>query len=371
VAGTPVSSGYRERERSPVATVRMSDIAKRLGVSVKTVSNVINDVPGRVSPVTAERVRRAVVELGYRPNLSARRLRSGRSRVIALALPDLRNAYFAELAASVIGAARDRDYIVFIEETGGDLAAELDAARGLRDPLIDGVILSPLTARGQQLAGRGGSLPLVVLTETEVPTGSDHVVFDNVAASQLVTRHLVSQGFRRIGVIGYQTDPSNNTMGQRLLGFRQVIDAAGLQHEPALAPAISAGSYDRAGGVTGMEALLAINERPDAVFCLADVLAVGALHAASRHGLSVPADIAIAGFDGIQDARFMVPTLTTVAADFPTLAQLAVNALVERIEAVEDIDDRTFAVPFELVVGESTQRPGVPIGRARVGRAGH
>jgi DNA-binding LacI/PurR family transcriptional regulator len=145
----------------------MHDVAARAGVSIKTVSNVLRGVSAKASAATAARVYRAIEELNYRPNLSARRLRSGHSDVIALAVPDLRNPYFAELAAAMISAAREAGYTLLIEETGGDAYLELSAAEGLHDPLIEGVILSPLAVDPGRLAGRARGLPLVLLGERE------------------------------------------------------------------------------------------------------------------------------------------------------------------------------------------------------------
>jgi len=342
-----------------VAAVTLHDVATRAGVSIKTVSNVVRGVASKASPETARRVREAIDELGYRPNLSARRLRSGRSQVIALALPDLRNPYFAEVAAAVIACARARDYTVFIEETGGDAAAELDAAEGLSDPMIDGVILSPLLLDQKQLTARGNSVPLVLLGERQYESPCDHVMFDNVEASQRITQHLIDQGFRRIAVIGHQKDPPHATAVKRLTGYRQALRGARIAYDKTLAPAVSGAPYGRAAGAAAMTQLMTLPEIPEAVYCFADILAFGALYAANAAGLRVPGDVALASFDGLEEARFSVPTLTTIAPDLTAMASIAVSALIERINATTVLPHRQMSCPYDLIIGQSSQRAPV------------
>lgn len=336
----------------------LHDVAARAGVSIKTVSNVLRGANAKASEATAARVFQAIEELNYRPNLSARRLRTGHSDVIALAVPDLRNPYFAELAAAMISAAREAGYTLLIEETGGDAELELTAAEGLRDPLIEGVILSPLNLDAVKLAGCSRQLPLVLLGERDYDGPADHVMFDNVEASRRMTEHLLEQGYTRIAVIGRQDNPPHATAVKRLSGYRAALRAAGLRYERKLAPAVPGVPYNKAVGAAAAHQLFGLPERPDAVYCFADVLAFGAVRAAHEHGLHSPADFGLAGFDGIDEGRYSVPTLTTVAVDFADMAAIAVNALVERIRATSAIPHRDLRCRYELVVGESS-RPGL------------
>lgn len=337
----------------PAVTLR--DVAARAGVSMKTVSNVVHNVGGKVSPETAERVRQAIEELGYRPNLSARRLRSGRSRVIALAVPDLRNPYFADVAAATIQAARDRGYNVFIEQIGGSAEAELHATEGLNDPMIEGVIVAPLLLDQRQLAGRDLPVPVVLLGQREHDFAGDQVGVDNIEASRQVTAHLIAQGYRRIAVIGRQDDVPDATAVRRIDGFRRAHQEAGIAVDPALVPTLRQTPYSRAAGAECMAALLRLAHPPDAVYCLADVLAFGALSAVQAAGLRVPDDIGLAGFDGLEEARYRVPTLTTIAPDFQQMAQAAVAALIERIQSDQAIGPRNIVCDFELIVGQSSE----------------
>lgn len=336
----------------------LHDVAARAGVSIKTVSNVLRGVSAKASAATAARVFAAIEELDYRPNLAARRLRTGHSDVIALAVPDLRNPYFAELAAAMISAAREAGYTLLIEETGGDASLELNAAEGLHDPMIEGVILSPLGIDPAKLAARSRRLPLVLLGEREYEGLDDHVLFDNVEASNRITEHLIEQGYSRIAVIGRQENPPHATAVKRLRGYRAALRKAGLRYEPRLAPTVPGAPYGKAMGATAAHKLFALDDRPDAIYCFADVLALGALRAAHESGLHAPDDFGLAGFDGIDEGKYSVPTLTTVAVDFADLANIAVTALVERMRSTTPIPDRELHCKYELILGESSQ----PIG---------
>jgi DNA-binding LacI/PurR family transcriptional regulator len=328
-------------------------VAARAGVSIKTVSNVVHDRAGRTSTATTERVQRAITELGYRPNLAARRLRTGNSQILALALPDLRNPYFAQLSVAVIEAARERGYTVFIESTDGDAEAELNAAEAMHDPLIAGVILSPLGIEPEQLAARTSTVPLVLLGDRAYDIPAVHVGYDNVAASHLLTNHLIEQGYRRIGVVGNQSEPNRPTAHTRLTGYRQALADAGIAFDPELAPTVGPAPYDMAMGAEGMERLLELPSRPDAIYCLADVLAVGALHTLHRYGLTVPGDMGMAAFDGTALSHYLVPTLTTLAPNIVELSRLAVDAAIGG-DGSNGGQARTRLCSFGLVLGESS-----------------
>jgi DNA-binding LacI/PurR family transcriptional regulator len=339
-----------------MAGARLKDVAERAGVSIKTVSNVVRG-EARVAEQTRQRVLRAVAELGYQPNASARHLRTGRSGIIALAVPELVAPYFAELAAEVIAAAKKHGCTVLIEDTGGDPEEELRIACGLSDPLIDGVLLSPLGLDEAMLADRERRVPIVLLGEQPYRIPADHVLIDNSAAAREATEHLLRLGRRRIAVIGQPPGRAHATTVQRMHGFLTALHAAGVPHDPRLVP--DTWAFTRADGASAMRVLLALDERPDAVFCFSDLLASGAMRAAHEHGLRVPEDLAVVGFDDIQEARYGVPSLTTVSPDRSEIAELAVEALLRRITTGAEAPYRRLTAGYELVVREST-RSGSP-----------
>ncbi|MDX3352398.1 LacI family DNA-binding transcriptional regulator [Streptomyces sp. ME01-24h] len=333
-----------------MAAVRLKDVAEHAGVSIKTVSNVVRNAEN-VSETTRQRVLRSIEQLGYRPHASARHLRTGRSGIIALAVPDLSAPYFAELAAAVIVAAKKRGSTVLIEDTAGDPAEELRIACGLSEPMLDGVLLSPLGLDQAALAARPRRVPLVLLGEREYEVAADHVRIDNVAAAREATAHLLSLGHRVAAAIGVQHGPASATAHQRLRGYQEALFAAGIPFDPALA--VQVDTYGRADGARAMSALLDGDRRPDAVFCFNDLLAEGAIRAAADRGLGVPQDIAVVGFDDVEQSRFSVPRLSTVAPDKSELAELAVEALIRRIGKGAEAAPRALLAGHRLVVRES------------------
>ena len=338
--------------------VRLSDVADRAGVSVKTVSNVVNGYV-HVSQHTRERVQAVLDELGYRPNLSARSLRRGRSGLIALAVPALDMPYFAELAGAVVEAAEERNWTVLVNQTDGRRDRERDIARGLRGHLIDGLILSPMALGAEDLADAGRTTPMVLLGERVSGGAVDHVVVDNVEASRAATAHLVQLGRRRIAAIGFQSeaDAASGVAPLRRRGYELALHDAGLAVQELLTPRVQ--DYVRREGHAAMTALLDASEPPDAVFCFNDQLALGALRAAADRGVRVPEDVAVIGFDDTEDGRFSTPTLSTVAPDKVLIARTAVDMLHDRI-ALEGADRaRDVRVPFRLIARESTLGAGM------------
>jgi DNA-binding LacI/PurR family transcriptional regulator len=326
--------------------VRLQDVAAVAGVSVRTVSNVVNDYP-HVAPATRARVQQALDQLGYRPNLAARQLRQGRIGMIGVVVPEIASPYFSELAAALVSAASGRGWTVLVDETAGDPDRERQLLDGTGARLVDGLILSPwaLDPRGLH----PGPVPVVLLGEQSAPGVLDHVAIDNVAAATEATRHLLAVGRRRIAAVGLQPHLSNGTAALRQRGYREALAAAGVAVDPALERAVP--TLHRAAGYDAMRALLPL--RPDGLFCFTDELALGAMRALSEAGLRVPDDIAIVGFDDIEDGRYAVPSLTTISPAKDEIAALALDRVLTRIGAPEEpVADLVAA--HRLIVRESS-----------------
>jgi len=333
-------------------SVRMKEVASRAGVSVKTVSNVVNGYV-HVAPTTRERVQRAIDEMGYRPNLTARSLRSGRSGVLAVAVPRLDEPYFAELAAAVIAVADRHGCTVLVEQTDGVRERELLAIAGIRPDLIDGLILSPLALGADDLLSQPvGSPPLVLLGERISDTTFDHVAIDNVAAARTATEHLLSLGRTRVAAIGAMRTVVAQTARLRLEGFAAALSAAGLALPADHVQEVEA--FSREDGARAMDRLLDLPEPPDAVYCFNDLMALGALHTLHRRGVRLPEDVAVIGTDDIAESRFSTPALSTVAQDQVEIATLAVDALLHRLSGGADDPPRELDAGFELRVRGST-----------------
>lgn len=306
----------------------LKDVAALAGVSVRTASNVANDFK-YVAPATRARVQRALDELQYRPNLAARNLRRGRSGVLGLLVPEIASPYFSELAALLTEAAEQRGWTLSIDQTTGDADRERRLLDGGAAQAVDGLIVSPWALSPAEIAQRGDVVPLVLLGERGAGGEVDYVGVDNVAAAVAATGHLIERGRRRIAAIGLQPHLSNDTARQRLEGYRRALAAADMTADPALEVAVQA--LHRSDGAEALQQLLSLDDPPDGVFCFNDQLALGALRAAHDAGLRVPADLAVIGFDDIEDGAYSIPSLTTVAPDKRQIAEQAIDCLAERL----------------------------------------
>jgi LacI family repressor for deo operon, udp, cdd, tsx, nupC, and nupG len=334
------------------------DVARHAGVSPRTVSNVINDYPF-VADRTRQRVQESIQALGYRPNLTARNLRRGRTGMIALAVPELAVPYFAELCGAVMEEAARRSYTMIIEQTDGapDRERKLleDSARA---QLFDGLIFSPLALGARDLIPAAKRAPVVLLGERVNDGPFDHVTIDNVAASREVVAHLAGLGRQRIAAIGDQPYETGETAQLRTQGYLEGLEIACLPADRRLIA--GARRFHREAGAQAMRQLLELRNPPDAVFCYNDLLAAGAIRVLLTAGLRVPEDVAVAGFDDIEEGRYSTPTLTSLAPDKRRIAAMAVEQLFRRLEGTVD-DPQVLQAPFALQARESTLGTAAPV----------
>jgi DNA-binding LacI/PurR family transcriptional regulator len=333
-------------------TVRLKDIAAYTGVSVKTVSNVVNGNFARVSPQTRVQILEALEKLNYQPDIAARSLRKAHVGVIALAIPDLANPYFAEVANVITAAADEHSYTVLLDCTQGKRENELLLVKGLRPYLVDGLILDAQSLTAEDFQPEEIKKPMVLLGERFFGAPYDHVVIDNVAAAHLATSHLLSLGRRRIAAIGVLEGSRSEAPVLRLQGFLQALGEAGQEMDPALLVPVDL--WGRASGAEAMRYLLSLEHPPDAVFCFNDLLALGAMSMLHEVGLHIPGDVAVVGVDDIEDGRYATPTLTTIAPDKEEMSRLAVSLLLGRIKGTRQQPPERIAVPFHLRVRKST-----------------
>lgn len=326
------------------------DVAKHAGVSPRTVSNVINSYPF-VSKAMRERVQSSIEALDYRPNILARNLRRGRTGMVAIALPELGVPYFSELCQAIIDVVSERSYTVIVEQTDGDPRQERDLlANRQRASMFDGLIFSPLGLGDRELAAAPRLTPVVLLGERVSGGPFDHVSIDNVAAATTAVAHLVAAGRRRIAAIGHQPALTGMTARLRTEGYRKALRAARIKVDETLIA--NTEFFHRDEGAQAMNQLLALKRPPDAIFCYNDLLAIGALRALAKRGVKVPDDIAVVGFDDIEEGRYSTPELTTISPDKREIAKLATQQLLGRLEG-DDGPPVDLRARFELVLRES------------------
>lgn len=327
------------------------DVAARAGVSVGTVSNVLNR-PERVSPTTRDRVLRAIDELGFVRNEAARQLRAGRSRTIGLVVLDVSNPFFTDLAAGAEIVAVASGLSVVLCNSAEDSAREEHYLSMLKEQRAFGILITPVgnqTGPIDEIRRRG--IP-VVLVDRGARKNQCSVSVDDKVGGELAVAHLVRQGHQRIGFIG---GPASITqVGERLAGARAAIELAGLPRDALTL--IETPRLDVASGRATGEQLAAMpaSRRPTAVFCANDLLALGLLQDTVRRHRSVPGDLAIVGYDDIEFAAAAAVPLTSVQQPRAQLGKAAMELLME--EATDGASHRHRQIVFEpeLVVREST-----------------
>ncbi|MCU1583448.1 MAG: LacI family transcriptional regulator [Microbacteriaceae bacterium] len=330
-----------------VATRR--EVAKAANVSLRTVSNVVNGFES-VAPKTRERVLQVIAELDYRPSEIARILKSGRSGIVSLVLPELDTPYFAELTRAFVELGAARGYTVVIDQTDGDVTRELELiSQTDRGALFDGLIVSPLGLHAEHLVGISPERPVVFLGE-DSHTGFDQVMIDNLAASKDAVGHLIAQGRTRIAAIGAEAKrPASSTI--RLAAYQQALEDAGLVFDPDLVGYVSA--FRRRDGAAAMSALLDLAKPPDAVFCFADPLALGAMRVLHERDIRIPHDVAVVGFDDIEDGHYSTPNLTSISPDKTFIASKALDLLTARLDGT-NLPPDSYLAPYKLIVRESS-----------------
>jgi DNA-binding LacI/PurR family transcriptional regulator len=331
----------------------MNDVASLAGVSIKTVSNVINGYP-YIRSETRERVETAIRSLDYRVNVSARNLRAGRSRTITLAVPELTQPYFAELAQAVIDEAAAVDLTVFVETTGGRADRELAIVSGDQPIVSDGLIFSPQSITREAAEAMRPGVPTVLLGERVFHSPFDHVTMANESASEAAVGHLLDLGRRRIVLLRSRADDVDVSTGfLRMQGASAAFEKRGLTPVPELI--LPQDAWDRPHGERAITDLIASGAHFDAVYGMNDAIALGALRGLLRAGISVPDDVAVVGFDDTLDAKYSTPSLTSISPGRSEIARIAVELLNARLDsAAEDGAHVELSAPFELMVREST-----------------
>lgn len=333
--------------------VTMADVAKLAGVSTMSVSNVLNNRP-HVRDELRRRVMDAVDASGYVVNNAARSLRRGSTGVIGLAIPELDRPYFGQLAARVIARSAELGYRVAIEQTGAALEGELAAIALSRTLDCDGLILSAVGLGPDEIRRLDRTIPLVLLGENVFDGVVDHVAMANQEGTRAATQHLIEQGCRRIAWISQagSAAATSNAVWLRGEGYREALRGAGIEPDPALQPHLAA--LTMAEGRQAVSTLINGGQTFDGVVAVTDTVAFGVLRGLADHGLAVPDDVRVIGFDDVLEAQFTVPSLSSVAPDHDWMITTALDLLVARI-AGSPVEGAEVTAPFRLVARESTR----------------
>ncbi|HZV52794.1 MAG TPA: LacI family DNA-binding transcriptional regulator, partial [Candidatus Dormibacteraeota bacterium] len=334
--------------------VTIYDVARLAGVSPATVSRALNG-SGRVAAATRRRVEAAVAQLGYEPNRVARSLATSVTHTLALLLPDITNPFFPALVKGVQLLADERRYTLLLCNTAADPEREKEYLRVLRGKRVDGVILVGLKLDGRRIRSALGNIPVVVLDRSVDLPGAAVVQVDHRGGAVLAVRHLLELGHREVAHVAGPKELAVSR--ERLEGYRQALEEAGLPYRPQL---VVEADFTEEGGYEAVRRLCAAG-RFTAVFAANDLSAIGIVAALRERGLTVPDQVSVVGFDDIHLCAYTVPALTTVRQPAYAMGRRAAELL---IDAVEGGDPRGVVFQAELVVRGST---APPLGRRSAG----
>jgi LacI family transcriptional regulator len=332
--------------------VTMSDIAKDLDLSVVTVSKVLRN-QGNISAATRKRVLQRAKELNYRTNWIARSLVTGRTFTIGLLLPDIRHAFFAEIAKAVSESVRPHGYHVIISYFEEDPELEVTEAESLVARRVDGLILAsaqPKDDCGLFTHLREHKVPFVLVDRPVAGAKASFVGVDNETIGRLATEHLIAQGCQRIA---HLRGPGEGIAAARMAGYKKAM----AKHNMVMPPGyIVQASYQGDQGYRAMQSLLQARPIPDAIFCYNDPVAIGAMKAIFQAGLTVPGDIAIVGAGNVHYSDLLAVPLTTIDQGASRIGNQAAELLIQQITSDCEVAPKKVLIVPELTIRQSTQR---------------
>lgn len=334
--------------------ITIKDVARRAGVSVATVSRVLNK-SGPVSPEAARRIQEAAAALHYVPHGGARSLITSKTNTIGVLLPDLYGGFFSEMIRGIDQTAQQHGYHLLLSGSHNrrtEMEVAMRAMRGRTDGLI---AMSPHFPAATLVENLPPTLPVILLS-CEATCEVDHVIaIDNTGGAETMVRHLLALGHRRIAMV--LGEEGHFDTAERLQGYRRALEAAGVARRPEYE---AQGDFSEASGHRAVQQLLALPERPTAIFCANDSMAIGGLAAASEARLRVPADLTVVGFDDIPLAQYLSPPLTSIHVPVFEMGARAVARLIAALKGEPVEDGKSVRLPTRLVVRASCAPPPNP-----------
>jgi LacI family transcriptional regulator len=330
--------------------VTIRDVAEHAGVSIATVSHVINKTR-TVSEELQQRVQQVMDELGYRPNAIARGLRTSKTQTIGLIVPNNANPFYAEIAHGVEVVCFSAGYSVVLCNSDRDIEKEITYSELLLNKRADGIIFAGAWVGDQLDHIRGiveGGIPVVAVDRFLPGIMADSVVANNIDGGRLATRHLVSLGHSKIACIrGF---PENTPNAERVKGYLEILSESGIE---IVDDYVRKADFQVEGGYQAAKELLDSSDRPTSIFACNDLMAIGAMRGALDLNLQVPEDISIVGFDNLPLTRFLEIPLTTIDHKMLELGSVSANLLLDRMNN-PDSDPVREVIDVDLIVRSST-----------------
>jgi LacI family transcriptional regulator len=335
--------------------VSLVDVAARAGVSPGTVSHVLNgNTAARIAPATQERVRQVAEEMGYRPNIFARSLLGKQTRTLGLLIAGLENPFYVGIAKALEKAVRDAEYQLLLYATMNEPGIYPEYKNSSTWP-VDGVFV---WSRGgidpaRNLGAQARSLPTVYLGY-EGAEPRNYVAFDLYGGARTIMEHLVERGYRKIAYVLPEGSTGGPPTERRTRAYSEVCEAAGIQPEHIR---LEDGAISTLAGLHAGQAVAArpAEQRPDALYCYNDAIAIGVVQGLRRAGLRVPEDIAVTGFDGVEFSQCLDTPLTTVLSPAEPLASAAVDILLRKLAADQESEPEGITISTQLIIGKTTR----------------
>lgn len=329
-------------------TVTIYDVAREAGVSMATVSRVVNNNPN-VKPATRKKVYEAIERLGYRPNAVARGLASKKTTTVGVVIPDISNAIFAEVARGIEDIANMYHYNIILCNADKKKDKEIRVINTLLEKQVDGLLFMGGAVTDEHMqAFRTANVPIVLCATTDENGQIPSVDINHEEAAFDAVRKLVEQGHTRIAMIsGTLQDPGNGYA--RFQGYKRALEESGIAYDDKL---VRIGNYRYESGTDSMKYFIDLPERPTAVFGATDEMAIGAIHCIQDSGLRVPEDISVISVDNSRMASMVRPQLTTVAQPMYDIGAVSMRLLTKLMKK-ENVEQAKVILPHEIVVRQS------------------
>ena len=328
----------------------IKDVAKMAGVSIATVSRVLNDIDV-VNEDTKEKVLNAIKELGYRPNIIARSLKTQRTKTIGILIPDISSQFYPEIVRGAEDVANIYDYNVILCNSDFDVEKEKEYLRVLREKMVDGVIYMS-SSLNNEILDLINELDLkTILVETKDSQGLfPSVTIDNVTATYEGTKYLIERGLKKLAFIGVDSS-TINAWGERYIGFEKALKEAKVSVDKNL---VHFDTLKVKSGIEGAEQFVKSKKKFEAIVCASDEIAMGAINTLRENGIKVPEDVSVIGFNNNYAASIFYPKITTISQPSYDMGSVAMRMLIKLLNKKE-LGERHFVLGHELIKRDSTK----------------
>lgn len=332
-------------------SVSIKDVAKEAGVSIATVSRVLNDIDV-VNEETKKKVLDAIKKLGYRPNIVARSLKTQRTKTIGILIPDISSQLYPEIVRGAEDVANIYNYNVMLCNSDVDTEKEKEYLRVLKEKMVDGVLYMSSNLE-EEILDLINELDLkTVLVETKDKEGAlPSVIIDNIQATYDATNYVINNGANKVAFIGMRRE-SNNAWGERFLGYEKALQEKGIQVDESL---VYCDTLKVKTGYEGVGNILSKNDKIDAIVCASDEIAMGAINALRDKGIKVPEDVSVIGFNDIYAASIFYPKITTISQPMYDMGSIAMRMLIKIINE-KPLEQGQYVLPHKLIERESCKK---------------